>query len=59
MSDRSVLTRARTWVVKIGSSLLTDNGKGLDNEAMARWAGQITGLQARGLCFATIPEAAP
>src|SRR5690606_32138708 len=49
MSDRSVLTRARTWVVKIGSSLLTDNGKGLDNEAMARWAGQITQLQARGI----------
>ena len=37
MSKRDVLKRARTWVIKIGSSLLTDNGKGLNIDSIARW----------------------
>jgi glutamate 5-kinase len=36
-------------VVKIGSSLLTNAGAGLDREAVTDWAGQIAALRARGV----------
>ncbi len=39
---------ARTLVVKVGSSLVTDEGRGLDVEAIARWAAQIAQLRALG-----------
>jgi glutamate 5-kinase len=42
------LKAARRIVVKVGSSLVTDEGRGLDREALARWAGQIAGLRALG-----------
>jgi glutamate 5-kinase len=44
----SPLKNARTLVVKVGSSLLTRGGRGLDVEAIARWAGQIAGLRSLG-----------
>ena len=40
----SSIREAKTLVVKIGSSLLTAGGRGLDAEAIARWAGQIARL---------------
>lgn len=46
--QRSDLTSARRWVVKIGSSLLTNNGRGLDREAVARLAADIAGLRQQG-----------
>ncbi|UNU73098.1 glutamate 5-kinase [Moraxella nasovis] len=36
-------------VIKIGSSLLTNNGRGLDRTAIYEWAGQIALLHARGI----------
>jgi glutamate 5-kinase len=39
---------ARTVVVKIGSSLVTNDGRGLDLQAMSRWAGQVSALRAGG-----------
>ena len=48
MQTREVLSKARRWVVKVGSSLLTANGRGLDHELIAAWAEQITALRARG-----------
>lgn len=36
-------------VVKIGSSLLTNNGKGLDRTAIYEWAKQIASLQNKGM----------
>ena len=48
MSDRSEISRARRWVVKIGSSLLTDGGRGLQREAIAGWVAQMAALRARG-----------
>ncbi len=39
---------ARTLVVKVGSSLVTDEGRGLDAAAIARWAGQVARLRAIG-----------
>lgn len=44
----SVLTRARTVVVKVGSSLVTDEGRGLDSAGIAQWADQIARLMAMG-----------
>ena len=38
----------RRWVIKIGSSLLTDHGLGLDAKAMGDWARQIVALQQQG-----------
>jgi glutamate 5-kinase len=49
VSNRELLKKARTWVIKIGSSLLTDNGKGLNLESIARWVQQISQLQDQGL----------
>jgi len=40
--------RARRIVVKVGSSLVTNEGRGLDAEAIARWARQIADLRAKG-----------
>ena len=43
------LKDARRVVVKIGSSLLTNAGAGLDREAIADWALQIGELRASGI----------
>lgn len=45
--DKTVETPSRTrrWVVKIGSALLTNNGQGLDHQAIAGWVEQIAKLQ--------------
>src|SRR5699024_5340799 len=39
---------AKRVVIKIGSSLLTNNGKGIDSKEIARWAEQIAHLHQRG-----------
>jgi glutamate 5-kinase len=45
----STLDRARRVVVKIGSSLLTNQGAGLDRNAIADWVRQIAQLRKRGV----------
>ena len=44
----SILQNASRIIVKVGSSLVTDEGRGLDHAAIARWAFQIAALRARG-----------
>lgn len=44
----SFLREARRLVIKIGSSLLTNEGQGLDRLAMQNWAGQIHVLRQQG-----------
>ena len=39
---------AKRIVVKVGSSLVTDDGRGLDHGAVARWAGEISQLMNAG-----------
>ena len=46
--QRQRLTRCRRWVIKIGSALLTDEGRGLDRDGIAAWVEQIAGLRAGG-----------
>jgi glutamate 5-kinase len=41
----SVLASAKRLVVKVGSSLVTDQGRGLDLGALSRWAEQIARLR--------------
>jgi glutamate 5-kinase len=48
ISGQSVLAEARRVVVKVGSSLVTNDGRGLDRDALARWAEQIATLVERG-----------
>ena len=47
--NRQDLKKSRRWVVKIGSALLTADGSGLDQEAIADWVKQIVALRAQGL----------
>ncbi|MDO3387033.1 glutamate 5-kinase [Gilvimarinus sp. SDUM040013] len=49
MSKRQELGQAKRWVVKIGSALLTDDGKGLDYAAISHWVSQIAALKKRGI----------
>ena len=44
----SVIASASRIVSKVGSSLVTNDGKGLDREAVAHWAGQIAALRQQG-----------
>ena len=44
MRSRSEIGKTQRWVIKIGSSLLTDNGKGLDRNAIAGWVEQVASL---------------
>lgn len=46
--DRKKLGASRRWVVKIGSSLLTGAGRGLDHERIADWVAQIAALRNAG-----------
>ncbi len=40
----NVLRDARRWVVKVGSSLVTNEGRGLDEAAMGEWSRQLAEL---------------
>lgn len=48
INRRHLLQASRRWVIKIGSALLTDNGKGLDRKAIQNWVGQIADLVKQG-----------
>ena len=49
MSERAQVSRARRLVVKIGSALLTNDGQGLDVEALGGWVDQVAALIASGV----------
>ena len=49
MISRQSLSQSRRWVVKIGSALLTDDGRGLNGEAINRWVGQLAQLKREGI----------
>ncbi|MGE8686969.1 MAG: glutamate 5-kinase [Achromobacter sp.] len=44
----SVVTNAQRLVAKVGSSLVTNEGRGLDRAAVAHWAAQIAALHKQG-----------
>lgn len=46
-NNRSAVLPAKRLVVKVGSSLVTNEGKGIDHVAVERWASQIAQLHAQ------------
>lgn len=48
LNGKRQLTACKRIVVKIGSSLLTANGQGLDLDAISAWASQIAKLHSQG-----------
>ncbi|HEY8245577.1 MAG TPA: glutamate 5-kinase, partial [Casimicrobiaceae bacterium] len=48
MSERSIVASARRLVIKVGSSLVTNDGRGIDHAAVGRWADEIAALKRDG-----------
>jgi glutamate 5-kinase len=48
MSEKLTVSGARRWVIKIGSSLLTNDGQGLDMDAIGAWVEQMVALRNAG-----------
>ena len=47
-ADRQRLAEAHRWVIKVGSALLTDDGRGLDASVVKQLAGQLAALRSQG-----------
>ena len=54
----SVFAQASRIVVKVGSSLVTDEGRGIDQDAVARWASEIAGLAEAGKAIVLVSSGA-
>ena len=52
------MTTETKWVVKIGSSLLTNNGRGLDHTALDRWVDDVAGLRRVGMEIVVVSSGA-
>jgi glutamate 5-kinase len=48
MISREKIATARRWVIKIGSALLTADGKGLSHEVLSAWVEQMAALRHAG-----------
>lgn len=46
---RRKIGQSRRWLIKIGSALLTNDGRGLDRVAIEGWVTQMATLQQRGI----------
>lgn len=57
MSERKQTATAR-WVVKVGSSLVTNNGLGLDRDAIQNWAKQLVSLKQSGIDLVLVSSGA-
>jgi len=58
MNMRTRISKARRLVVKIGSALVTNNGTGLDHDALDGWARQIAALRQGGREIALVSSGA-
>lgn len=57
-TTRTNLSQAKRVVVKVGSSLVTNQGEGLDEQAIAAWARQIVALHENGCEVALVSSGA-
>ena len=48
MKTRQQLGSSKCWVIKVGSSLVTRDGQGLDHDQMKAWVDQICALRSAG-----------
>ena len=55
--DAAILRDARRVVVKVGSSLVTNEGRGLDEAAIGEWCRQMSLLVGRGVKSSWSPVA--
>lgn len=55
---RAELVDSRIWVIKIGSSLLTDDGRGLNSDSIADWVAQIAALHDQGIAVVLVSSGA-
>ena len=51
-------SKKRRWIIKIGSSLLTNNGQGLDVDSIQNWAEQMAGLEQHNIEFVLVSSGA-
>lgn len=49
MKTRQQITTSKRWVVKVGSALLTNEGRGLNQAGIAAWVEQMAALRQRGV----------
>ncbi len=49
MNRRQQLAQTRRWVVKIGSALLTNDGRGLNLDGISAWVEQMAALRKHGI----------
>ncbi len=49
MNTRQHITASKRWVVKIGSALLTNDGRGLNRTGIENWVEQMAALRRRGI----------
>jgi glutamate 5-kinase len=47
-TTRKTVAESKRWVIKIGSALITNDGQGLNREAIQSWVRQIAGLRESG-----------
>jgi len=52
------MTRIKRIVVKIGSALITNGGKGLDHQAITQWADQMAALRLSGIDIVLVSSGA-
>ncbi len=52
------MSKARRVVVKIGSALITNGGKGLDHQAITQWAEQMAQLRLSGIDIVLVSSGA-
>jgi glutamate 5-kinase len=55
---QSIVPKAARLVVKVGSSLVTNEGRGLDHDAVARWAAEIARLMQAGKSIVLVSSGA-
>jgi len=58
MAEQKQNRRTPCWVVKIGSALLTSEGRGLDQQAIADWASQMAVLRNSGMDIVLVSSGA-
>jgi glutamate 5-kinase len=59
MTDkRKQLGQSKRWVIKIGSALLTNDGRGLDQSAINNWVEQMAQLRRQGMAIVLVSSGA-
>ena len=58
MTLRQQLGQSKRWVVKVGSSLVTNDGQGLNYELIAAWVDQIAALRKQGIQLVLVSSGA-